>query len=333
MSLANQGSAEMPAPKKRVEAPPAPTPSELNEFTVTRTFNAPRALVFQAFTDAKHLQRWWGPHGFTNPQARIDARPGGEIFVTMHGPKGTPFDMDMPMGGTVLEVSPPERLVFTTRALAPDGSAMIEAKTTLTLAERGGKTTMTLHEILIGLRPGAEPMRAGMKQGWLQSLEKLGTILGTHDHEIVTSRVIRAPREKVFAALHDAATIGSWWGPHGFRTTTHKMDFRPFGEWRFTMHGPDGRDYPNHVRYFDVVPPERIVFEHSGEAGTEPVHFTQIITLESLGKNETKIEWRGVFDTAAEREHVTREYGAEEGAVQNLERLAAYVEERTSRQK
>src|SRR5262249_6510852 len=161
--------------------------------------------------------------------------------------------------------------------LAPDGTAMIEARTTLTLTESGGKTTMVLHEEMTGMRPGAEPMRAGMKQGWLQSLERLGATLGVHEHEVVTSRTIRAPREKVFAALHDVANLGAWWGPNGFRTTTHTMDFRPFGEWRFTMHGPDGRDYPNRVVYFDVIPPERIVFEHSGEVGTEPVRFTQMI--------------------------------------------------------
>jgi len=305
---------------------PAPAPSELNELTIKREFSAPRALVWQAFTDPKHLQKWWGPHGFSNPQSRVDARAGGEIFVMMHGPKGSMFDMDMPMGGSVIEARPPERLVFSTHALGPDGSKMVENRCTLTLSEKGDRTSMHLHVVLTGLRPGAEPMRAGMKQGWTQSIEKLGATLGIHEHEIVASRIINAPRAKVFAALHDAANIGTWWGPDGFRTTTHKMDFRPFGDWQFTMHGPDGRDYPNHVVYYDVVPPERIVFEHKGEPGTEPVRFTQMITLEELGPSKTKIEFRGVFESAAERERVAKEYGAVEGSVQNLERLANYME-------
>ena len=328
MPLASEsGSAEMPAPKKRADTLPAVAPSPLNSFSVSRTFNAPRALVFQAFTDSRHLQKWWGPHGFTNPQARIDARPGGDIYVVMHGPKGTPFDMDLPMGGTVLEVVPPERLVFTTRALAPDGSVLLEAKTTLTFTERAGRTTLALHVELTGMRPGAEPARAGMKQGWLQSLEKLGASLGTsaHEHEHITSRIIHAPRERVFAAFGDAANIGTWWGPDGFTTTTHSMEFRAFGAWKNTMHGPDGRDHVNHVVYYEVVPPERIVFEHVGDASSQRVRFTNIITFESLGPSETRVELRGVFDNATDRDTVAKE-GADVGAPQMLARLAAVVE-------
>lgn len=320
------GGAEMRPPKKNLESPPAPAASELNEFTLTRTFNAPRSLVFQAFTDPKHLQKWWGPHGFTNPQARIDPRPGGEIFVVMHGPKGTPFDMDMPMGGTVVELKAPERLVFITRALAPDGSAMIEAKTTLTLAESSGVTTMTLHEILTGMRPGAEPMRAGMKQGWTQSIERLGAMLGTHANEIVTKRVIAAPRAKVFAAFSDPEGISKWWGPRGFSTTTQKMDFRTFGEWKFVMHGPDGTDYPNRVQYFDIVEPERIVYAHSGEGDFAHVHFTSMITFRELGASRTEIELRGIFESAAERDENNRKHQSVKGGEETIARLAEFVE-------
>ena len=56
------------------------------EITITRVFDAPRALVFQAWTDAKHLAQWWGPHGFTNPVCEIDPRPGGAIYIVMQAP-------------------------------------------------------------------------------------------------------------------------------------------------------------------------------------------------------------------------------------------------------
>jgi uncharacterized protein YndB with AHSA1/START domain len=80
----------------------------------------------------------------------------------------------------------------------------------------------------------------------------------TTDREIVTTRVFDAPREMVFDAWTDPKHIGQWWGPIGFTTTTHEMDVRPGGVWRFTMHGPDGRDYKNRIVYTEIVRPERL---------------------------------------------------------------------------
>jgi uncharacterized protein YndB with AHSA1/START domain len=79
------------------------------------------------------------------------------------------------------------------------------------------------------------------------------------DREIVITRLIDAPPERVFDAWTDAAQVVQWWGPRGFTATTHKMDVRPGGVWRFVMHGPDGRDYQNKITYLEVVRPERLV--------------------------------------------------------------------------
>lgn len=70
--------------------------SVIDELVLTRTFDAPRELVFKAWTDAKQLAEWWGPKGFTNPVCDIDVRPGGAIRIDMTGPDGTVY----PMGGT-----------------------------------------------------------------------------------------------------------------------------------------------------------------------------------------------------------------------------------------
>jgi uncharacterized protein YndB with AHSA1/START domain len=67
-----------------------------NDLVITRIFDAPRELVWKAWTDPKHVDQWWGPHGFTNPLCEWDARPGVKILVHMRGPKGSPFDFDMP---------------------------------------------------------------------------------------------------------------------------------------------------------------------------------------------------------------------------------------------
>ena len=65
----------------------------------------------------------------------------------------------------------------------------------------------------------------------------------TSDREIVITRVFDAPRELMFGAWIDPESIGRWWGPNGFMTTTHEMDVRPGGVWRFIRHGPDGSSH------------------------------------------------------------------------------------------
>ena len=82
--------------------------------------------------------------------------------------------------------------------------------------------------------------------------------------EIVISRIINAPRERVWGAWTDPKQVVNWWGPNGFSTTIHEMDVRPDGVWRHTMHGPDGKDYPNKSIFVEVVKPERIVYKHAG---------------------------------------------------------------------
>lgn len=147
---------------------------------------------------------------------------------------------------------------------------------------------------------------------------------GSSDREIVITRLLNAPRELVWEAWTNQEHVGNWWGPRGFTTTTHEMDVRPGGMWRFIMHGPDGIDYKNKIVYVEVLKPERLVYEHGGEDETEDVQFRATITfVEQAGK--TELTMRNVFPTAAERDRVVKEYGAIEGGNQTLDRLAEYV--------
>ena len=146
---------------------------------------------------------------------------------------------------------------------------------------------------------------------------------------IVGIREFDAPRALVFSVWTDPKHLAQWWGPYGFTTTTHSFDMRPGGVWRFVMHGPDGRDYQNRITFDEIVPPERIVYRHGGsEDGggddVEPVQFKQTVIFEDLG-GRTRITWRGEFPTAAERDRVIKEYGADKGLAQTLARLAEYV--------
>jgi len=148
--------------------------------------------------------------------------------------------------------------------------------------------------------------------------------LKTDARSIIGMREFDAPRELVFAAFTDPKHLSQWWGPNGFTTTTSSFDFRPGGVWRFVMHGPDGRDYQNRITYEEIVPNERIVYRHGGGADVEPVQFRQTIVFEDLG-GRTRITWRGDFPTAAARDRVIKDYGADKGLVQTLARLSEYV--------
>jgi len=109
------------------------------ELVFTRVFDAPRELVFKAWTSPKQVAQWWGPRGFSNPVCELDLRPGGAIRIHMRRPDGTVY----PMTGVYHEIVEPERLVFTSAALGGDGSPMFEVLTTVTFAEQNGKTKQT----------------------------------------------------------------------------------------------------------------------------------------------------------------------------------------------
>ena len=147
----------------------------------------------------------------------------------------------------------------------------------------------------------------------------------TQDPKVmVATRVLDANRALVFAAWTEPRHLAQWWGPDGFSTTTHTFDFHPGGDWRFVMHGPDGRDYENRITFDEIVPPERIAYHHGGGDDVERVQFRTLVTFEDMG-GKTRITLRATFPSAEERDRVIREYGADKGAEQTLARLDAYV--------
>jgi uncharacterized protein YndB with AHSA1/START domain len=140
------------------------------------------------------------------------------------------------------------------------------------------------------------------------------------DCEIITSRLVDAPRELVWRMYTEAEHVAQWWGPNGFTNTIHAMDVRPGGAWRLTMHGPDGTDYLNESVYTEVVPPARLVFDHrSGH------RFLMTITFEDR-EGKTLVTMRHTFDSEQVRARVAEKSGAVEGVKQTLDRLAAYTE-------
>jgi uncharacterized protein YndB with AHSA1/START domain len=135
-----------------------------------RVFDAPRELVFQAWTDPKHVAQWWGPKGFTNPVCELDVRPGGAILIHMRGPDGVVY----PTKGVYREIMSPERLVFTNSAFQGEGgNSLLEVLTTVTFGEHNGKTRLTLRAVVVKSTPEVAAALAGMEEGWNQSLDRL----------------------------------------------------------------------------------------------------------------------------------------------------------------
>lgn len=148
----------------------------------------------------------------------------------------------------------------------------------------------------------------------------------TSDREILVSRILDAPRELVWQAMTDPKHVIHWWGPRGFTTTVEVMEVRPGGIWKHTMHGPDGRTYPNKSVFKEVVEPERIVYAHAGGTENGPeAHFVATWTFEAEERNRTKLTIRMVFPSRDARDLVIKEFGALEGAKQTLDRLAEHL--------
>jgi uncharacterized protein YndB with AHSA1/START domain len=153
----------------------------LQDFTITRDVDAPRELVFKAWTDCDHFSRWWGPRGFTTPHCAIDARAGGEWLSAMRSPEGHDFWSS----GRFVELDSPSRFVLdegfsdargdrvSPREYGMTDDMPSEDRITVTLEERDGRTRMTLRQ---GIPVGVAE-RNGAPRGWRETFDRLDAYL------------------------------------------------------------------------------------------------------------------------------------------------------------
>lgn len=151
-------------------------------------------------------------------------------------------------------------------------------------------------------------------------------------NEIIITRSVNAPIQRVWQMLTHLEHIQHWWGPNGFTNTILEMDVRVDGIWRYVMHGPahadgsPGMDYNNWIRYTTVTEPTLLAYDHGGD---DEVHamFSASVTLEDLGEQSpgtTQVTLKMVLQSEAQRQQLA-EFGAIEGGEQTLARLDAYV--------
>ncbi len=146
---------------------------------------------------------------------------------------------------------------------------------------------------------------------------------------ITMEREFAAAPMAVFAAYRDVEALKQWYGPDGFTITVIARDFRTGGLFRFTMHGPDGTDYPNRIMYREIVPAERLAYRHNSDVDDDPRAFEVLVTFAIAGEGRTLLTMRSTFPSIEARNAVMK-FGAIELGKQTVEKLAAHLEHRKS---
>ncbi len=234
---------------------------------ISRRFDAPRGLVFKAWSSAEHMKRWFSPIGYTVPEAEIDFRPGGVCAICMRSPEGHDFWSH----GTYIEISPPERLVFTS-GIKADGEQKFTAHTTVTFEEDCAGTLMTVRQAYEIHDEAFLPAVTGAPEGWRTTLDKLekevARIQADQKRSVVhdtfsLSRVYDASPAQVFHALTDIRAKARWFEGAGKWTMLERtMDVRPGGRERLQGRWESGMVTTFDAIYFDVIPNERLVYAY-----------------------------------------------------------------------
>jgi uncharacterized protein YndB with AHSA1/START domain len=144
------------------------------------------------------------------------------------------------------------------------------------------------------------------------------------DRELVLARVFDAPRALVFKMWTDPEHVMKWFGPKGFACTLHEMNVRVGGRWRFDMTAPDGTLYPNRVEYLEIVPDERLVFDHGRDIDDDPERFRVTITFDEQSARKTVVTLRQLHPTKEQRQAKLK-IGAVELGNQTMDKLADYL--------
>jgi uncharacterized protein YndB with AHSA1/START domain len=146
-------------------------PSDL-EISMTRTFDAPRALVFKAFTDRELIPQWWGLRDSVTIVDKLDLRPGGEWRFVQRSPDGTEYGFH----GEFREITPPDRITWTFEFEGMPGHVLVE---TLTFTEATGRTTIATNSVFDTVEDRDGMLKSGMEQGAAESYDRLAELLAT----------------------------------------------------------------------------------------------------------------------------------------------------------
>lgn len=151
-------------------------------YVMERVFDAPRELVFEAYSTAEHLKNWWGPKGWTLPFCEVDFRPGGTWFYCMKGPVGSEDGEMMESWGKAVyqEIVEPERIVYIDTFVDSDGNRVEgtpEMLITVEFVEENGKTRLISKSLFESAEQLQQVLEMGMEQGFAETLDRLEAYL------------------------------------------------------------------------------------------------------------------------------------------------------------
>ena len=312
---------------------------EERELFIEHLFDAPRELVWKAWTEPERVKQWWGPEGFTAPVIKIDLRAGGEYLYCMRSPEGKEYWSK----GTFREIIPPERLVLTDSFADENGNIVpasyyglspdfpLQALVTITFEEtENNRTRLTIRYASVS----ASDFESAMS-GWKMSLDKLADSLKKGNlttvfappgkQELFITRDFAAPRRLVFKAFTDPELYVQWLGPRRFKMILEKFEPKNGGSWRYIHEDKDGNKYGFHGVYHEVSPSLMIdTFEFEGLPEKGHVSL-ETATLETLRGGRCRLKIHSVFQTVADRDGMVQS-GMEAGINESYERLDKLLE-------
>jgi len=289
---------------------------------LSRTFHASRETVFNAWSTAEHVKRWFSPETYTVPEANVEMRTGGTFDVCMRSPSG----QEHWTRGTFVEVTPHTRLVIDMHATGASGEPLFRAYTEVDFSDVLGGTRMDVVQTYTFIDPSiAAPMVAGAPEGWRTTLDKLekeivrmsgGKETGVRSVVHATfhlERTYDAPAARVWKALTDEAAKQKWFaGTLGeWDLLERHMDVRSGGRERLKGRWKSGVVTTFDAAYHDVIPNERLVYTYEMHLDEKKISVS-LATVQLRaegGKTTLKVTEQGAFldgyDDAGSREQGT----------------------------
>jgi len=306
------------------------------EIVVTRLFDAPRSLVYRAFTDPERISLWWGPRGFRTTTSSMDLRPGGIWRFVMHGPDGT----DYPNVVQYRDVVEGERLAYDHGAQDPTGPGSFKAE--ILFADVDDKTEVTLRLICDSTEQHEMMVKYGAVEGGHGTLERLSEELARQASGVpdpfVISRTFTAPRDLVFQMWTEAEHLQHWWGPKGCEIEVKHLDVRPGGTFHYAMRFNGGEPMHGRFVFQEIKPPERLRYVGSfataaGDLAPAPFDekwpqelLTTVTFVQFDGPTTVVVEWVPLNSGVQEHATFERNRGSMvEGWTGTFERLATYL--------
>ncbi len=311
------------------------------ELNITRTFDAPRELVWQAWTDPAMAKRWMGPRGFTTTEVVPPSEPGKKWRRRMEGRRpGTENLVTLGTSGVTREVRPPELLVYTfawdeRSSVGLPESPFKENIITVRFEEHGRKTVMHFHQAPFA----TESERDGHMGGWNSAFDHFADFLLREQpnrvadpddipSELHLKRFFAAPRDVVFAAWTKPEMLRQWWGPTGFTNPVCEVDARGGGAILINMRAPDGTVYPMKGKFMEFYPPYQFRFTASAldkDGNSLFENWNSVYFEEVQGGTQVILDVHVMNATEAAPRYLK---GMSAGWSQSLEKLAEMVEGR-----